>query len=121
MGDRLVVVADRNTPLPDGSKTFKAFRKASIDAEAEVAFKAKGKSDQRGIYTDIGGNLVVVADHNMAIPGGAGNFNLFGIPSIDSGHVAFTATAITKEVYTRPSADRLRRSSHWAIRLLERQ
>ncbi len=91
MGDRLVVVADRNTPLPDGSKTFKAFRKASIDAEAEVAFKAKGKSDQRGIYTDIGGNLAVVADHNTAIPGGAGNFNLFGIPSIDSGHVAFTA------------------------------
>jgi hypothetical protein len=62
-----------------------------MDAEAEIAFKAKGKSDQRGIYIDVGGNLAVVADHNTAIPGGAGNFTLFGVPSIDNGHVAFTA------------------------------
>jgi hypothetical protein len=92
VGDRLMVVANYNTAIPDGSKTFQAFRKPSIDAEGRIAFKAKGKSGQRGIYTDIEGNLAVVADRNTAIPGGAGNFSLFGIPSIDNGQVAFTAS-----------------------------
>ena len=86
---KLTRVADRNTPIPDGIKTFKKFRKPSIDSENRVVFKGKGHFDQRGIYTYAQGVLEVVANQNTPVPGGNGNFSLFGIPSIDNGYVAF--------------------------------
>jgi hypothetical protein len=67
-------------------------------------FKGKGHFDQRGIYTCAQGVLEVVANQNTPIPGGNGNFSLFGIPSIDNGYVAFIGSGDTKAVSIQPSA-----------------
>lgn len=98
---RLNVVADTDTPIPDGTGNFKGFGEVfgspSLD-NGNVAFigfdefnTEEGGYNQEGIYTDIGGRLNVVADKNNPIFAG-NEYNLFNRPSLDDGNVAFGTT-----------------------------
>lgn len=70
------MVADRNTPIPDGSGTFffSPFSERTSVHGQNIAFVATGAGDQEGVYAEIGGVLDVVADRSTPIPGGSGAF-----------------------------------------------
>jgi hypothetical protein len=91
-------IADQNTPIPDGSGAFTTFGdRPSTDGGCVVFWGAQIEHDpyqvvQEGIYTNLGGQLRVVADLNTPIPRGVGNFTRFTSfygPSLDHGRVAF--------------------------------
>ena len=95
-GAEVTKVVDLTTPVPGSSCTFTEFSdRASIDRGC-VAFHAltdNGVTDRApGIYTNLGGQLRVVADLNTEIPDGTGNFvdltSFYG-PSIDGRRIAF--------------------------------
>ncbi len=81
---------DTTTVVPGGNGgTFATMAQVVLDA-GRVAFYANG-AGQEGVYSDLGGGLHAVADHNMAVPGHPGSFfGGFGFASIDDGAVAFT-------------------------------
>ncbi len=82
-------VADTNTPIPGGTGTFEGFGDPSLDG-GKVAFAGKTANEIiHGIYTNVSGSLVRVADANTPIPDGTGTFRLLGDPSLDGGNVAF--------------------------------
>ncbi len=84
-------IVDVNTAIPEGTGNFGFFETPSLD-NGNVAFNGlSGDFEQRGVYTNIGSELNVVADTNTPIPGGTGNFTAFGSffsPSLDDGNVA---------------------------------
>jgi hypothetical protein len=84
----LDVVADASTPIPGGTGNFGSFGDPSISG-TNVAFRGGEVDISEGIYIDVGGTLDVVADTSTPIPGGTGNFNAFGEPSISGENVAF--------------------------------
>jgi hypothetical protein len=86
-GNTIVVVADRNTPIPGGTGNFDDFEDVSADG-GKVAFVAAS-----GIYLYDGTSLSALADRNTPIPGGTGNFNGFRDVSADGGGVAFVAAS----------------------------
>lgn len=90
IGGSLNVVADKNTPVPDGVGNFTQFEQLSLDDE-NVAFFGIDSSGLSGIYTSLGGTLDVVANTNTSVPGGTGNFSNFDefSTSFDNGNVAF--------------------------------
>ncbi len=97
IGGLLNVVADTNTPIPNGGgRIFTAFGGPSIYGR-NVAFDGRGgksSSGVSGIYTKIGSVLNVVADTNTRVPGThvphtTGKFTRFSIPSLNDGNVAF--------------------------------
>lgn len=83
-------IADTNTPIPGGTGNFTGFGVPSLD-RGDVAFLGNGASsyNPRGIYTNVGGSLNVVADVNTSdfsnLPSSA-----FSNPSLDNGIVAFS-------------------------------
>ena len=84
------VMADQNTSIPGkDSLKFSEFAWPSIDG-SNVAFLGAG-SQWIGVYVNVGGTLVKVADAGTNIPGGTGDFNFFfyAFPSADSDQVAF--------------------------------
>jgi hypothetical protein len=103
-GGSLTLVVNHSSAIPNGSGTFVNIVSPSISGST-IAFLASG-SDQQGIYTGSasGGSLARVADLNTAVPGGTGNFNLFGntVPSISGSTVAFLGGWSTNQqgVYT---------------------
>ncbi|HXX33835.1 MAG TPA: Ser-Thr-rich GPI-anchored membrane family protein [Thermodesulfobacteriota bacterium] len=77
-GARLTTVADYNTPIPGGSGNFTFFLSSNpVISASNVAFHGEGGSQQEGIYLFNGTTLSVVADINMPIPSGSGNFTSF--------------------------------------------
>ncbi len=87
----LLLVADRNTPIPGGTGNFDRFGSLAL-AENNVAFSAYGAgSDQRGIYISRSGSLQVVANLNTPIPGGTGNFDSFGSLALAENNVLFNS------------------------------
>lgn len=101
IGGGLNVVADTNTPIPDGTGNFPVmqFLGTSIDDDGNVAIGSRFN----GIYTFIDNTLTTVANTSTAIPGGTGNFERFGAPSIDDGLVAFRVyqtTSSFEAIYT---------------------
>jgi hypothetical protein len=62
-------VADRNTPIPDGTGTFTELAEPVLSG-GKVAFRAVGSSGQAGIYSFAGTGLSRVADRNIPVPGG---------------------------------------------------
>lgn len=84
------LVADDATAVPSGTGVFSSFGLPAIGAH-DVAFEAFGSAGERGIYAEIDGALIRVADLATAIPGGSGNFTGFGPPCVNAGHVAFEA------------------------------
>lgn len=87
----ITLVADQNTPIPDGPGNFSSFYSPSLDGQ-NVAFGGYGSSSHGGIYTDIGG-LSVVADVNTLIPGTSVAFTSFAQASIDGGYFAFKGSS----------------------------
>jgi len=88
-------IADTNTPIPKGTGTFTWFGdRPSIDG-GYVGFYGQqtgAGTDQKGIYTNLGGHLRVVADLNTPIPGGVGTFTDFTSfygPCLREGRIAF--------------------------------
>ena len=94
----LTVVADTNTPIPNGSGSFSSFRFPSLRG-GEVAFRGEGALGQTGIYRRTGPSTpTVVVDFNTPVPGGSGNFDfIFGdhryVPSLDNGQIVFLGGA----------------------------
>jgi hypothetical protein len=87
-GGTLNVVVDTSTPIPGGTGNFTSFGFPSLDAGI-VAFFGRGSPGQEGVYLSSGDTLEVVADLSTPIPGGTGNFTIFGFPLLDAGIVAF--------------------------------
>ncbi len=91
-GGVLALVANENTPVPDGtSDTFDSFFEPAI-RNGNLSFKGTGSGGQEGIYADFGSGLTVVADTNTAAPGGGGNFTGFDESSITGQDVVFQGT-----------------------------
>lgn len=88
----LRIVADHNTPVPQGTALFTRFNAAAISA-SQVSFWGQNHFFplHEGIYLDHGGLLRVIADVNTPIPGGAGTFDshFSAIQSTDGGNTAF--------------------------------
>ena len=90
-------VFDSNDPLPDGNGYFTEFSLPSLDGR-NLAFAGRdgiygdfGSFTYRysGVYTIIDGNLSLVADSNMVMPGTTNNFEWLTEPIIDGNNVAF--------------------------------
>ena len=62
-------VADRSTPIPDGTGTFTELAEPVLSG-GKVAFRVLGSSGQAGIYSFAGSGLSRVADRNTTVPGG---------------------------------------------------
>ncbi len=86
----LDVVADRNTPIPDGIGAFTNFGDIALDNRV-IAFNGhrSGLDYQDGIYTYDGDSLCKVADRNTTIPNGHGTFRAFHSTDINVGRVTF--------------------------------
>jgi hypothetical protein len=87
------VVVTTEYSVPGGSGTFTSFGGQSISGNF-VAFVGTGSNSEKGIYTqDINAKgidpLGFIVDNNTSIPGGTGNFNAFGTPSLSGNIVAF--------------------------------
>lgn len=69
-GSSLSVIADTNTPIPDGTGNFSGFmyNPPAID-NSNVAFMGYGSNSQAGIYTTLGGTLSKVIDINDTLDG----------------------------------------------------
>lgn len=91
-------VADKNTPIPDGTGNFGCLVGSSISISgSNVAFWGSGFRppffcEPSGIYLFDGTTLIKVADTSTAIPDGSGTFVTFDIhPVVSDGYVAFRA------------------------------
>jgi len=97
-------VVDTNSPIPGGSGNFIFFtdpfstramddRPAVAIENGTIVFSGSGAFGQRGIYAvPVGGSITTIADTNTALPDGAGNFRLFGTPSVSQGNAAFSGS-----------------------------
>jgi hypothetical protein len=111
-GSSILRVADRNTPIPDGTGTFTTFVPPSpmlppnpIIGGDTVAFFGFGAAGQQGIYRFLppspilpAGSLSRIVDTTTAIPSStvAGStFGYFQCVSMDDGNMAFTGGAIS--------------------------
>ncbi len=82
-------VADENTPVPGWTGTFLGFDAPSFD-DGVVAFRSPSHGlSSGGVYADLDGELVVVADANTPLPDSTENFGGFGWPIIDGRNIAF--------------------------------
>lgn len=87
-------IADRATPIPDGSGTFTDFiASPSIDGAA-IGFIAFGGGGQKGVYLQNGG-LTAIADTSTAIPGGGGTFTDFLGLDVDGASIVFRGAGDT--------------------------
>ena len=83
------MVADKNTPIPGGTGNFGSLGDPSLDG-GQIAFTGRDVPGySRGLYMAAGSVVSVIADQSTPVPGGTGNFGLFGDPSLDGGNVAF--------------------------------
>lgn len=73
----LTLIADTNTPIPNGTGNFTQFTFSPTLSGGTVAFRAAGNGGQQGIYTGDGTSLTRVADLTTPIPDGVGNFTGF--------------------------------------------
>lgn len=93
-GSAPVLVADAQTPVPDGTGNFTGFgnRITAIDKRA-VVFVGAGPG-QQGIYTNFGGALIKVVDRGDTLDGKALTNALFQISreAISNGVVVFSVT-----------------------------
>jgi len=96
-GASLNTIADTTTAVPGGVGNFKAFRDIAV-VDGKVAFQACGDScdpsfsgtgDGYGIYFFNGTNFAPVADPNIAIPDGTGNFETTGSVTFDGTNIVF--------------------------------
>jgi hypothetical protein len=89
-GNAILIVGDRNTPIPGGTGNFETFSGYSVDGD-RVVFQGRGPffPPQEGVYLRDGSELRVIADANTVIPGGTGKFSSFSRVSSEGGNVVF--------------------------------
>jgi hypothetical protein len=87
---QISLIADINTPLPQGGGNFAGFKQQGLSG-SRVAFTANDPSHQSGVYeTDInGGPISLIADTNTPLPGGQGSFTRLESASISGDNVSF--------------------------------
>jgi len=91
----LTPVADTQTAIPGGSGNFTGFAPVGWPPDPQIsgeniAFHGEGMGGQSGVYAQITGTLVKIADTGTAIPGGTGNFVAYPPdPTISGASVAF--------------------------------
>lgn len=69
-GGSLSLIADLNTPIPDGTGNFSLFNYTAPPIDnGNVAFIGYGSNSQAGIYTTLGGSLSKVIDINDTLDG----------------------------------------------------
>jgi|GEM_PF-2430496 len=87
-GESLNMIADSNTPIPEGTGTFRRMWRASVGDEF-ISFLGFGE-EQEGIYRSTDGVLSLVADLNTQIPDSSELFREFESPGSSGTYVAFT-------------------------------
>jgi hypothetical protein len=83
------LVADTQTPIPGGFSVFDDLgNPVSLDTIESEAFLGIANPAE-GIYTNVGGSVVLVADENTAIPGGTapGNADCNGDGAVNTGDI----------------------------------
>jgi hypothetical protein len=105
IGGVLSVVADTNTPIPNGTGNF-AFGSfgqsfgGTFDLDGNnIAFVGIDSNSQSGVYTNIGGVLSKIADTNTPIPDGTGNFSSFFGPALEGDTLAFSGSRSDPETF----------------------
>ncbi len=93
VGGSLNVIADLNTPIPNGTGNFTSFSEPILDNKSVAFVGYAGSFSPEGIYTNLGDSLSVIIDRNTPIPDGTGNFTNFGRLSFNKGNIAFVNTA----------------------------
>ncbi len=100
------IVADQNTPIPDGKGNFTGFLTlpAAALSERTLAFSGAGVDNQLGVYIGIPGKLGKVADKKTNCPSG-GKFVGFANVSMSKGKVAFRGNVdlLSSGIYTGDS------------------
>lgn len=86
----LSLIANTNTPIPNGTGNFTGFTTAYVDG-TDFAFIADGGSDQQGIYLTDGATLTRVADRSSVVPGIGGTYSWSSQLGFDSGNISFRA------------------------------
>ncbi|MCP3936592.1 MAG: hypothetical protein GY708_14595 [Actinomycetia bacterium] len=96
-----LVIADRQTPIPNSPDLFDAFARPSIDA-GEIVFVGRNLAQQNFLcrYRDSDGSLVVEVDDSTVVPGGLDTFSEVRETSIDDGDICFVG-GIPTGVYTK--------------------
>ncbi|MDA2921159.1 hypothetical protein MYX76_16990, partial [Desulfobacterota bacterium AH_259_B03_O07] len=84
----LSVVADKSTMIPGGTGTFTGFEITSLDG-GNVAFLGFGTSNQRGVYTNLGGSLVKVIAIGDSLDGKTLSLLFFGVEGLSGNSIAF--------------------------------
>jgi len=90
----LKVIADKNSPIPEGIGNFRNFSEPSFDGR-HVAFVGYGSDSQTGIYANTGtsGTFHMLTSKNIPVPDRSGNsFAHISSISIDNGTVVFHGT-----------------------------
>lgn len=85
----LAVVADNQTPIPNGSNSFSNFSDP-VFSDGVTAYTGTGWNQQRGIYADFGGEIGMVVDKTTVAPNAGGAlFDDFGAPNLVSSRIVF--------------------------------
>jgi hypothetical protein len=101
LGGGLRAVADLNTIIPDGIGDF------TTDLAIEESFRIRNDVvafdtfSGSGVYAEIDGALVAIADLNTMEPGGNGDFNEVYLAGIDGDDIAFYGNASGQSGVTR--------------------
>jgi hypothetical protein len=99
VGGKLKVVADRNTPIPDGTGNFGSFISVSLN-DGNVAFVGDDDADatiypplpqQQGIYTTLGGSLKKVIARNDSLDGKIVSSVAIDREALSKNRIAFVA------------------------------
>jgi hypothetical protein len=99
VGGAITTIADTNTPLPDGTGTFRLFGTPSL-SQGNVAFPGSGVTEpiaQGAFFVPLGGPIRTVADRNTPVPGDIGVFRGIGAVSLDGRNVAFGYSSVGKD------------------------
>ena len=95
-------ISDTDASVPGRTGTFSSFERAPALSGGNVAFLGTDSSGNLGIYIDVSGVLVVVADTNTSIPGGSESFISFSHASLSGTDVAFYGAGSTEVgIYAR--------------------
>ena len=96
----LRVVADRSTPIPNGTGTFSTFRGRPSISDGVVAFIGYDAEENAALCMGSDpDNLVVLADSSTLIPGSTETFTWFGVPWIKDGRIAFAGAGSDSSSY----------------------
>jgi hypothetical protein len=92
-GTTVAKIADKNTPIPDGTGNFTSFSGRVAIHNGTVAFMGTGASSQVGVYTSNGSTITTIADTGTTAPGAGHTFFTFAYPAISSEGVTFIGQA----------------------------